>query len=240
MELVEKYFKHQVRGFNKLVQSQSQRLTLEGVHDLRVSTRRLRSLLWLIKSTKAPIPANTKKALKDLGSALGEKRKWDVALKGARKYHLSQKSLLKKQKKAGQDLRKVLKKPQTLALKLNLTSLNRSFKNQNLKIPQKDLRTLKIEIKKWLQSKNLTRAEMHELRISAKKMRYVFEALNSPVKELEKLQDRLGKSHDLTMLNDYFHSPKTVKKDEKKEMKRAKKQIRPALRSSLDVVKSLR
>jgi len=240
MELVEKYFKQQVLSFNKLAQSQARRMTLEGVHDLRVSTRRLRSLLWLIKTAKVPIPTNTKKFLKDLGHTLGEKRKWDVALQGARKYQLSQKSLLRKQKKAGRDLQKVLKSPETLTLTKGLRALERSFKDRNLKIPKKDLDTLEIEIKKWLAAKKLSRKKMHNLRIEAKKMRYVFEALDAPVADLEKLQDRLGKSHDLTVLNDYFHSPKSVKRAEKKEHKKAKKQIRPALRSSLDVIKSLR
>lgn len=240
MELLEEHFREQIKTFTHHLETQSHQLSVEGVHQLRVTARRLRAMLLLLEENGHPVSPHLKDSLKILRQALGDRRQWDVAIKGAQKYHLKEDHLMMDQEVAGLLLKDTLKDPGVRALPKELNELDLSLKNKNIQIQENSLKKMRKEMKSWLKSKNLSAQEMHELRIATKKIRYAFEALDLPTAKLESLQDHLGKSHDLMVLCEYFDTPKSVKRDEKRERKKAKKQIRPALRSSLDVLESLR
>lgn len=241
MQFIEPHFSKEISNFAHLVGSQSQRLTLEGVHDLRVSTRRLRSHLRLIQQSSAHhVLANVEATLKILGRALGERRQWDVSLQEAPRFHLKEKDLHKKQLKAGRDLRAILRSENVQALPTQLREFERTLRKSRIEIHGEVLEQMRSELKSWLKQKKFSAKKLHKLRIEAKKIRYAFECMDLPVQELKELQDHLGKSHDLTVLSEYFHKPKDVHKADRKERKKAKRHIRPALRSSLDVLKGLR
>ncbi|HEY8272001.1 MAG TPA: CHAD domain-containing protein [Pseudobdellovibrionaceae bacterium] len=241
MEVVENQFQEQVKIFNKLMHSQSQRLSLEGVHDLRVSTRRLRSLIDLLeKSTAHKVPKAAKKSLKELGDLLGDRRQWDVALQGARRYHLNTQGLLKDQRAAGSKLHKILQRPEIQKIPHELRIFGEGLGVDRVPVRDKLLQKVSTELKQWIRQKKFSKKEIHLLRISMKKIRYTFEFLDLPVNDLKDLQESLGQCHDLTVLSDYFGRPKKVKKDEQKKYKKIQKRIRPALRSSLDVLGSVR
>ncbi|MGZ3744217.1 MAG: CHAD domain-containing protein [Pseudobdellovibrionaceae bacterium] len=241
MDILEKLFPEQIKIFNKLLRSQARRLSLDGVHDLRVNTRRLRTFIRLLeKSTSHKMSKDSKEALKKLGDALGERRQWDVTLEWARKYQLKEGSLLKDQKTSGNKLHQVLRSSEVQKLPPELEVFEKGLGADRISVQDKLLQRMDKDLKKWFQRKRFSKKEIHRLRISTKKIRYAFEALDLPVENLKELQDELGKCHDLTVLSQYFHQPKQIKKKEKKEYKKAQKQIRPALRSSIEVLQSLR
>lgn len=99
---------------------------------------------------------------------------------------------------------------------------------------------MRSTLKMWLKQKRFSIEELHQLRVSTKKIRYAFECLDLPMEDLKELQDHLGKSHDLTVLREYFKDPKVVRQKDRKERKAVEKRIRPALRSSLEVLNLLR
>lgn len=240
MELTKDHLREQIKVFRHHFQAQGRRLSVEGVHQLRVSTRRLHATLDLLEENGIRLSPQMTASLKLLRQSLGERRQWDVARKGARKYHLKEKNLIKDQEAAGVLLQDALKNPGVKALPEELAVLNKQLKHKNIEIQKSSLKRIRKNLKAWLASKKLSPKELHKLRIETKKIRYAFESLGLPTDKLEVLQDHLGKSHDLMVLSEYFDAPKDVKKDEKRERKKAKKQIRPALRSSLEVLKSLR
>jgi CHAD domain-containing protein len=241
MEILENRFQEQIKIFNKSLRGQAKHLSFEGVHDLRVSTRRLRAWINLLeKSSSSKLPEVSRRALKELGEILGDRRQWDVTLRGARKYHLKEPELLKAQRTAGSELSKLLRSPEIQRLPQELSVFGKSFGVKIVSVQERTLRKIRGDLKKWLRQKHFSKKELHQLRISTKKIRYALESLDLPVEALKGLQDQLGKCHDLMILSEYFDQAKQVKKDEQRERKKAQKQIRPALRSSLDVLESLR
>jgi CHAD domain-containing protein len=241
MDFIEAHFKDEVRNFSRLLRAQAKSLTLEGVHDLRVCTRRLRAQIQLIeKSSTHHFLVKAEDTLKNLGHALGERRQWDVALEGAHKYHLKDGKLRADQKDAGAKLRKALHSAEVKALPKQLAAFERTLKNEKIQIQEKQLKKMRSQLKTWLNQKKFSPKDLHELRISTKKIRYAFECMDLPVEDLKDLQDHLGKSHDLTVLSEYFDQPKSVRKADHKERRHAKKRIRPALSSSLEVLDLLR
>ncbi|WP_413288080.1 CHAD domain-containing protein [Bdellovibrio sp. HCB337] len=240
MELLEEHLSDQIKIFNRHLKTQTHQLSTEGVHQLRISTRRLRAVLSLLDESGYKISPDVSSSLKLLRQSLGGRRQWDVALKGAKKYHLKEERLRKKQATAGILLKDAIMNSDVQKLPKSLQALDRSLKSKKIQVKKTSLQKMRKNLKHWLSHKKLNVHEMHELRIATKKIRYAFEALDLPTEKLEELQDHLGKSHDLLILCEYFDTPKSVKRDEKRERKKAKKQIRPALRSSLDVLESLR
>lgn len=241
MDFVEAHFKDEVETFSRLLRAQTKSLTAKGIHDLRVSTRRLRAQIVMIeKNTAHRLIVNAENSLKKLGRALGERRQWDVALTAAHKYHLKDGQLRDDQKDAGAKLRKLLHRAEVKALPKQLAAFERTLKNEKIQIQGRQLKKMRSQLKSWLKQKKFSAKEMHQLRISTKKIRYAFECMDLPVQELKDLQDHLGKSHDLTVLSKYFDQPKLLRKADQKERRQAKKRIRPALRSSLEVLNVIR
>lgn len=241
MEFVEARFQQEIANFRRLLRAQSQRLTRAGVHDLRVSIRRLRAQIVMIDKNSIYHPVDSlDKNLKRLGRALGERRQWDVALQEARQFHLAKDKLRKDQKRAGDKLLKFLRRPEVQELPQELSRFERPLKNANINVRPSHIKDLRSQLKSWLKYRSFSSQQLHELRISTKKIRYAMESLDLPVAELKQLQDHLGRSHDLTVLCEYFEDAKVVQKADRKERRRANKRIRPALLSSLEVLSQLR
>ncbi len=241
MKALENQFQEQVDVFSKHLRVQSRRLSFEGVHALRISIRRLQSLISLLetKSTRKALK-NPKLSLNKLENFSGDRRQWDVALRGARKYHFSEAALLKDVRLAGGRLHKILRSSEIQKIPIELNFFIKNHNAMEELVQWKIYQKMRSKLKDLLHQRNFSKRELHKLRISAKKIRYRFESLGLPTVKLKALQDQLGKCHDLTILSEYYNCPKQVKKDEKKECKKAQRLIRPALRSGLDVLDSLR
>ena len=64
---------------------------------------------------------------------------------------------------------------------------------------------------------------LHEFRIALRKARYALEALGKPVDPLVRLQDHLGRAHDLQLLRDLTHSSPKLDQAQAKEVREAMK-----------------
>jgi len=239
MDKIGSHFKQEVRHFANLLGRVSCKQKIEDVHQLRVSGRRLRALLWVLQNQNRITESKAlKKSLKKLGRKLGDRRQLDVALKDARHFHLKTKKIKQLKKSRGDKLAKFIKngEPERVLLDLRDLATHLSVKTKSNQIIKNQLRK---DLEPWLHSRPKSRLDFHHLRIDAKKVRYVFEALNIPSQNLEKLQDKLGKFHDLQVLKGYTKKNKAIKRAEKKTLKKANKLIRPALESSVEVLKTL-
>ncbi len=196
-----KNFDCRIDEFCTLMQSTARLLDEKSIHDLRVSTRKLRMLLWIIKNgTPLKIPKALEHRLKSLGHALGRRRQIDVLIHDAEHYGFSAR------------LHEQSRKSETLALKrwLSAHSQNQTIKSlhqvrQEL-VTQSEVHQKRV-LKKAFKKLNLARShfprtpeKIHQLRIQAKKARYILEGFKKPCRPLKTLQEQLGRFHDLEVL----------------------------------------
>lgn len=208
---------------------------IEGVHQMRVALRRLRSCLHLYKSL---IPYEThielRNGIKWISEVLGVARDWDVFRHNLEQIQSSTLQNLKStvatlQAQAYVEVRQAMRSQRYTRLLLSLGQwLTEASWRKNLK-PQA-LLALKSPIKNFAtkilnkhyqrvskQGKNLSQLnpeQLHNLRISIKKMAYgtrFFTALYPPeaahayAKSLSSLQDELGILNDTNVANDLLN-----------------------------------
>lgn len=209
------YITDQIELLEKHLKSVHSSPTMEKVHKLRVTIRRIRSVLLLADRDI--------KSLKKLAKNLGQIRDLDVAMVNARKYELDATKLVKQRRKFAKDNDEFLGKKQRkkifkgledflLEPKLNLNSFKTKMRHELLAVKGK----IKDE-------------DLHSLRITLKKVRYLFEAEGREVAYLKKVQDQLGFVHDLEVLGSYFKNDERIVKAKQRKIVAARKGITPAL-----------
>lgn len=180
---------------------------VDVVHRLRVTSRKLRALLWIFKHGSAiSVPRKTNRQLKKICAVLGGKRQVDVLREDADKYHLKAKpSVLEEAaRKADKTLKRYLVKNKAKKLKKSLKSFSKVIAEID-SLELEDLaKALKDKVAHWQRTPPKTLQDFHELRIAVKKTRYVMDACGLKTSRLEALQDELGKVHDLQILADFF------------------------------------
>lgn len=220
--------------------------TVKGVHDMRVATRRLRSALRDFASLLKRKPLEkTKKDLKKIADALGEVRDQDVAIIALKKLRKkatvqnikigidelieernkrreqAQLQLLEKiSATALKDLKARFEKAISKAVKKEKSSKTISFNRAGKKVVGKSLKdfcALTNHIYEPLIDKPL-----HELRISAKRLRYAIELYTACwgeriepfAEQIAKMQTFLGEVHDADLWLESLS--RTLKIDENK------------------------
>jgi CHAD domain-containing protein len=193
------YAEAQVMAFKKLYRSTRRRPAPAAVHHLRVATRRLGALLWLLKP-KGRQSHRLRHQFASLTEHLGRIRELDVACMEAKKYGLEHSKLSACRQAERTKLARYLKQRPRKCFGCGLQSLCRDADSAN---PQFIMERLS-ELEQRLQSTKAiflhSPRDTHHFRIKAKRMRYVLEAFGSNPEPLAKLQDSLGKVHDLQIL----------------------------------------
>ena len=212
----------------------------EGVHQLRVGVRRLRSILAALKRLLPEQPTQEiARELRWLGGALGPARDLDVFLAemvepvlrardgdGALKRLRDEALALRTQ--AYEDVRRALDSPRytALVLRLGRWSVEREWRQQALSPESARLFAPARETAKALLSKRLSRArrlageattasERHNLRIELKKLRYAgdFFASLFPEERTRQYLRRLARLQDvLGVLNDAATTERTAER----------------------------
>lgn len=199
------YFIHNTEAFALLAKEVRKRPTVENVHKLRTTIRRLRSVLALlgVKSKH--------KQLKKLARTLGKQRDLDVSLINAKKFKLGSNKLKKAQQKQRQITQEILRPKKIEPLKVSLTKVAQKIsEHPPLKLEasfaakKKELKTLKHQ--------NMSVEELHRARILVKEVRYLLEAMGKSTTKLKKLQNLLGEIHDLEVLQEKLGKDATVAK----------------------------
>lgn len=206
-EEVTDYFDKNYQKFIKLRKKVHLQPDEENVHDLRIASRRLLTLIRVFELDPFSKP------LKKAANKLGELRDVDVSVSHADLYGLDTKKLKNERKKLRKKVRKFFTKQHEKII-------DKIIHHAQVKLQEKDEDDLhrvvdkyKEEMMKW-KDVPIGRENFHQFRIALKKARYLLEAQGEKVKDLVKLQDLLGDIHDLEVLTD-----KTGTTDEIQKMK---------------------
>ena len=203
---------------------------IEGVHEIRVGLRRMRSALTLFRS--AIPPRVTKPLAKDLrwaAKALDRARDLDVYIAKnlsakRKKPHAKMRALAKKQREEAYNrVRLVIKGKRYQSVKMQLADWldanrwNRALSKQERKVVERKVTPFASDvleshrIKVLQNGKHIQRLDseaLHDLRIECKKLRYATEffrplygARMKPfTKHLKELQEMLGMLHDIAVM----------------------------------------
>lgn len=228
------YFNKQAPYFEQLAFEVSKKPSRKKVHELRITIRRLRVLLWLSNHSLLIRPfEKLSSSLHELGQTLGYQRELEVSIKEAKRHHLPTKKLktqlLATQKKT---LKKMTLKKQDKIHKQILKVGKKLKKDSN---PNLDVAILKLRKRLTIvtQKTTFTEKELHRLRIFVKKIRYIFEVLGKPTQPLQSLQYFLGQIHDLEVLQSLSKQNKSLRREILQKQKKVIPQIKPTLIWSL-------
>jgi len=220
--------------FGKLATTDPDKLSNDDVHDLRVTTRRLRASLWVVRHSMIDAHAeHGHRELRSIGEALGERRMWDIALGDAEHYGADTSEIEKERRRAQATMRRALRHARVHKLVTSLHKLEREIPGLMLEKLLPWLREYEWELAYRLGQPPKTPTERHELRIQAKKTRYVLECLGRRAPSIEKLQDHLGREHDLHVLREIIGAKRALVRDAKTAQARADRVMQPALRSGM-------
>ncbi len=215
----------------KLIKKTRMRRTAKRVHDLRVSVRRLRVALWLAGHGKEiPRFGALSKSLRNLGKGLGGLRQLDVAIADAKFYRLPVGDLKVRRKEARKAADVALAPKLGDILEKELGRLVRLLNERDGVGAVEGASKLLERVKTPKALAHGVKAEFHRFRIFIKKVRYTIEAFGLQPGRVKTLHDRLGKAHDLEVLQRLVGKNGAVRKDETLCRKRAAKIAGPAVR----------
>jgi CHAD domain-containing protein len=222
-------FLENVLEFQDLLREVHGRSGAKKVHQLRVTTRKIRSVLWLAKN-------NWSKKISDrlgqLAHGLGTLRELQMAIKDAHRYQIPYGRFQRRKKHAKKKLKKLLSKKMSeeIAGELLLTALEDKIGIVNPNYSRFRSRYQKLVQKVITRSEKLQTADdFHELRIYLKKARYILEAFGFHSRTLKETLDILGRVHDLDVLLSFVGKNRKVLEDRQELVKRLHQRIPAAL-----------
>lgn len=220
--------------FEELAKTDPVKLSKDDVHDLRVTTRRLRASLWVVRHSMIDAYAERgHRELRSIGKALGERRMWDIALGDAEHYGADTSEIEKERRRAHATMRRALRHARVHKLVTSLHKLEPEIPGLMLEKLLPWLRDHEWELTYRLGHPPKTPTERHKLRIQAKKTRYVLESLGRRAPSIEKLQDHLGREHDLHVLREIIGAKRALVRDTRIVRIRADRVMPSALRSGI-------
>lgn len=221
-----------LRRFRGLAQQTVRDPTPDRVHDLRVVTRRIRAGFWLIPTAhRTRAIRRSRRELQRLASTLGQQRKYDVALDDATRYRCPARAIAQRRHIAR---RRVVRALRDKDQRRYARHLERAIED----VPARTwlfasrISELARRLHVAMRHPPRTDAARHLLRIRVKKARYLLEAARRPAARLERLQDHLGRWHDLTVLSGLTRRGKPVVAARAREWRLAERCLRPALRQA--------
>lgn len=190
---VAEYFDKNADHFLKLRKQVHRHPDEENVHDLRIATRRLLTLIKIFNLD--PFSEPLKKAAKKLGKL----RDLDVAIDHAKAYGLETEDLKEERRAHRKKIKNFFTKEHKKLIEKIIHHSQITLTNKDDHDLEKTLDDFREQMNQW-GNVQLGRENFHEFRIALKKARYLLEAQGKNVKELKKLQDVLGDIHDLEVL----------------------------------------
>ncbi len=216
-------------------------LSIENVHKLRVTTRRLRSTVVVVRqSVDAGVPRVARRELRALGRALGERRMWDVAIRDARAYGIPIRSLQADRARSNEALRAALQRKHVESLLAGIQTVGNVIPAIRYAGLARWLAGIEREFRYRIEHPPRTKESRHRLRIRVKKTRYLLEALGLRPKLLQQLQDHLGRERDLDVLQSLVGPRPAIKRDEREARLQANKVMVRALRSGIKDLRRVR
>lgn len=212
----------------------------KNIHQLRITVRRVRAVLWLIEHGSSHLSFRKLKAnLRNLGHALGRLREIDVAIQDAKKYHLRVTRLKNKRQAARKSLRGTLGRRRLLKISSGLDKT--IFKiNECQKLDVRSAASLlQNRVRPWKHKRLKTDDDFHSLRIATKKTRYILESIGRPAQPLRDLQEILGKGHDLEMLQEFSGKNPMLYSEISKQYRQARRLSQSTIRFALNSLENV-
>lgn len=224
----------QAAAFDRLARKTQASLTVNQVHDLRVLTRRLRASVWVArKLDDSARLRKLRRLLRRVGRQLGERRMFDVALEDAQYFGFDTAPLQGPLEYAGAVARKSLKPKRRAVIVSLLRKASRLVKGASPRPLAKSLYVLRKRLQEALGNAHKGKAEQHELRIEAKKTRYIFEILGLPSEDLKRLQAMLGRAHDLEVLQELLGPHESAAREEEDACANARKIMKKVVETAV-------
>lgn len=221
------------KEFDRLARKTALRPTEDHVHDLRVLTRRLRADLWLVpKSRRTRRMKKARRDLKQLASVLGEQRKYDVALEDATHYHRGTKKIKSCLKTARKNVKRALLKQKRKSYSLEIKKAVRDMNRLSAASFVPHILAVKRSLGSASRRPPRTANARHHLRIEIKKARYILDTLNNDVPSLNRLQEHLGRWHDLVVLSGLSRADKSLSIAREREWNTAEHLLKPTIRQT--------
>ena len=229
------------RKLEKLCAIPPDKLSVDEVHDLRVTTRRLRASLSLLRRcADMKRERGARRELRTLGRALGARRMLDIAIRDAERYGADTAPLRKRHVRASAALVRTLRRKRAKSLLDDLAAIAKEIPAAPFARLWWRFQDFEWELAYRAERLPRTAEEWHELRIELKKVRYVLEALGRRSVPLERLQDHLGREHDLGVLQTLIGKERAIAKDERAARLCAERVMAAALRSAMKNLQWLR
>jgi CHAD domain-containing protein len=211
-----------------------------AVHDLRVVTRRLRALIWVTRRV-GPLTAckRLRRILRSWGQALGERRMLDVVLEHSAKLNLDASALTERHGRAADAVRAAVTVESAVEVSalLGKTAVKvRSWSEHRL---HQGLILCAHELRKALRDAPKGKEDQHQLRIEAKKTRYILEAVGRKCEPLKELQGLLGDSHDMEVLQELLGPHSDAEEVERREREAALGIMREAVLAAEEELKAI-
>lgn len=232
-------FARQTERFRRLLKETRENADAKNVHQLRVSTRRLRAALAIARSLGGDGKSERKaqKRLKKLGKALGAWREADVLQQDLAAFGLASAAVSAGPRASRKIIRDELPSGKKFARELR--QVEEHLRQPGRRPFEKIVSDLRLKVEA-LQAADFARPEeLHLLRIQIKKIRYSFEIMGLPVEELKGLQRLLGELHDAEVLAEYLRKrgaqvPEklalaVVERRRQERLEAARRKIRPTL-----------
>ncbi len=209
-------------------------LEVEAIHDLRVLTRRLRAWAWLGQRL-APRGAfaGLRRDLRRVGRKLGARRMLDVACADAARNGIDASSLSERGEATGRAVRAVLEPGSSAAIAAAVRHAAHEVASADEDRLAKGLLRRARGLASAARSARKGKAQMHALRIEAKKARYAIEALGGDGLALAGLQRRIGHAHDLSVLQALLGATAAVTRLERRAWAVASKGLPAAVRAGV-------
>jgi CHAD domain-containing protein len=208
----------------------SKKLSTKRVHDIRVAVRRLRVAIWISKrEPESPGFRALSHKLRELGNIFGKLRQVDVAIGDARSYRLPGAHLKSMRKKARDAVDECISRSPGELIDDEAERLLRRLKNGR----GKEIEAAAYELLRMARAMNgslpKNKREFHQFRIFVKKVRYAMEAFGYRPGPVKLLHDRLGKAHDLEVLQQLVGKKRAVRLDEAMHLKESAKMVKPIM-----------
>jgi CHAD domain-containing protein len=228
-----RYLDDQISAFKKLLKNVSQNPETEQVHKLRVTTRKLRTILWVLRDSSDI--GSTKKIsrhLQDLCKELGRQREIDTLVEDGTQFHLKTSHLRRKQTLIQLEVRNVANRKRYRKLSSKLKRVARKFQDHPALRWEDTTGRLQAKLKPWLHCHLESGDDFHELRKTMKTIRYSLSGFGHLDSKLLKLCELLGRVHDLAVLQRNYKTISRIKQDRRLIQAKVERFLRPALQSA--------
>lgn len=223
------YFSEQCDLLTHYMKSVGKKPDVENVHKLRVTIRRIRSILQ--------VTHNKNNKLKQLAKELGKVRDLDVAIINCQKFKLNPNPLKELRSTRLKKVHRLLEAEERKSIEKKVNFIRKRLQSASQFDIKLSISNIFDEFERL--KKPTTLEEFHQIRIALKKVRYLFEANGKTTGALKKIQDQLGEVHDLEVLAQHYPKEPKITAAKQRKLRLVKPKIQPVVSQSLKRLNNL-